>query len=252
MGSYSIGITTFAARFHRYLVPLVVAIKEAKPDVEIILTVNGEKDSFDQLYRTELLNFVADYNNVYLTMFPRFRSLAKLWNTCLINSTNMNVLVLNDDVTVGHEFFKELDMIANDEMREASSPIFKINGSWSHSFLNRKVVDKVGWFDERYLGIGEEDGDFEWRIGKQFGYKVPSIMIRGIVNHVDHSDCLAGMNKVNSKYSQFNYDFAFNHKYEESAEGENFGIMNRKLKCLSETPEQYGCEEFYWRYKCEL
>lgn len=252
MESYSIGITTYGARFQKYLEPLVRAIKEIKPDIEIIITANGEKDSFDQLYRSKLLKFIADYNNVYVVMFPRFRSLAKLWNTCLITSSNRDVLILNDDVTVGHEFFRNLDIIVNDESRKIYQPLFKINGSWSHTFLDREIVSTVGWFDERYLGIGEEDGDFEWRLGKTFGQDMPSIAINGIINHVDHSDCLAGMNKVNSKYSQFNYDFAFNTKYKESPEGENFGIMNRKLKCISPTPLQYGCEQFYWSNRCEL
>ena len=252
MVSYSIGITTYAARFSKYLVPLVTAIKDIHPNVEIIIAANGEKDSFDEQYRKNILSFASKHEFVYITTNPRFRTLAKLWNTCLVNSTNHNVLILNDDVTVSREFFRGLDIVIDNSDIKEHAPIFKINGSWSHSFLNRIVVDSIGWFDERYLGIGEEDGDFEWRLGKKIGYSVPNIAIGGIVNHVDHNDCLSGMAIANSKYSLFNYNFAFNTKYTECCDGESFGIMNRRLKCISETPQQYGCESFYWRHNCEL
>jgi len=242
---YSIGITTYGARIYKYLIPLVDQIKLIKPEIEIIITANGEINHFDEEYRKELFEFISTKKNTHLVTYPRFRSLSKLWNTCLINSSNSEVLLLNDDITISREFFDAFDYVEK-------KGCFKINGSWSHSFLDRELVAKIGWFDERYLGIGEEDGDFEWRWENQFGTTISSRYFDGIINHVDCNDCLADMNKVNGKYSKFNLEFAIGTKYIESEDGKNFGIMDRQLKCISPTPNQYGCEEFYWENKCRL
>lgn len=40
--NYTIGITTYEKRFDKYLKPLILSIKEHRPDIEIILTINGE------------------------------------------------------------------------------------------------------------------------------------------------------------------------------------------------------------------
>ena len=243
--NYTIGITTYEKRFGKYLKPLILSIKEHRPDIEIILTINGEnKKHFDKDYLSSILSFCSTQTSVYPSVFPNFRSLCKLWNTCLVNSSNENILILNDDITISSEvFFIHLEgFLPRSRPRQS----FKINGSWSHSFLNRQEVNEVGWFDERYLGIGEEDGDFEWRWERRFGSPVSTINLPGIINHVDHDNCLLNINVVNNKYSQFNYDFAFNEKYKGCPDGDNFGIMNRSLKCESETPGLYGAEKFYW------
>ena len=245
--NYSIGITTYKHRFETWLKPLVQQIKSFRPNVEIHITVNGEhQEEFDEQYRKEVLQFAAEHSNTFVCMYPTFRSLSKLWNTLLINSSNHQVLLLNDDISITDDsFFDTLETVPWN--------IFKINGSWSHAMLDRRLVDDIGWFDERYLGIGEEDGDFEWRYGnKTQGRRVPSVGIPGIVNHVDHANCLKGIKTVNGKYSQFNLDFAFNKKYKESAVGKNYGIMNRNLECVSPTPSQHSTEKFYWDNRDKL
>jgi len=246
MEPYSIGITTYQHRFDKWLKPLVRSIKKYRPDIEIHITVNGEHNKkFDETYRKEILKFASEYSNVFLTMYPTFRSLSKLWNNLLINSTTHNMLLLNDDITIHEQFFDAIESI----------PLgtYKINHSWSHAMLDRRLVDSIGWFDERYLGIGEEDGDFEWRYGRATnGQTIPVMRIPGIINHVDGEDCLDGISIVNGKYSKFNLDFAFTQKYEESSEGVNYGIMNRALVCLSPTPKLHTTERFYWENKHKL
>ena len=247
---YSIGIVTYIKRYEKYFQPLIKQIKFLRPDIEIIVCVNGEhKKPFDNDYRSDILRFVSNYENIFPIFYPEFRSLSKLWNMNLINSSNNCILLLNDDISINsHIFFDKLEeAIVNSEQRS-----FKINGSWSHAFLNRIEISQVGWFDERYLGVGEEDGDFEWRWGKKFGNNFQSIFIPGITNHVEQNDCLDGIEKVNNKYSKFNHDFAFRTKYQESDSGENYGIMGRKLICRSETPPLHIAEKFYWDNKHRL
>ena len=245
--NYSIGITTYQHRFTQWLKPLVQQIKLFRPNVEIHISVNGEhKKEFDEDYRRELLHFASTQQNVFVSMYPTFRSLSKLWNNLMINSANHKVLLLNDDISITDEsFFTILESVPFE--------LFKINGSWSHAMFDRRVVDDIGWFDERYLGIGEEDGDFEWRYGnKTQGRSIPSVSLPGIINHVDSKNCLQGINVVNGKYSKFNLEFAFNKKYKESATGKNYGIMNRVLECVSPTPPLHTTESFYWENKNKL
>jgi len=245
--SYSIGITTYQYRFDQWLKPLVKKIKEFRPDVEIHITVNGEYNKkFDEEYRKNILAFASECSNTFVVMYPNFRSLSKLWNNLLINSTNHKVLLLNDDIIINdRSFFDYLEQVPYN--------MFKINKSWSHIMLDREVVDSVGWFDERLLGIGEEDGDFEWRYGnKTLGDTIPLVVLPGIINRVDHNNCLRGINIINGKYSKFNFDFTYNTKYEESPTGRSYGIQDRRLVSKSPTPRLHSAEKFYWENRDNL
>jgi len=247
---YSIGIVTYIKRYEKYFQPLIRQIKHFRPNIEIIVCVNGEyRSSFDNTYRSNVLRFMSNYENIFPTCYPNFRSLSKLWNTILINSSNNRVLLLNDDVGINtHIFFDGLEKIISNENQRS----FKINGSWSHAFLTREEVSSVGWFDERYLGVGEEDGDFEWRWGKKFGSNFQSVYVPGVHNYVEQNDCLEDIKKVNNKYSKFNHEFAFSEKYQESDSGEEYGIMGKKFVCKSETPPLHLAEEFYWKNRHKL
>ena len=247
MTPYSIGIVTYIKRYENYFKPLINQIKFLKPDVEIIVCINGEHNKpFDEQYRSEILRFLSNYNNVFPSFYPEFRSLSKLWNTCLINSTKQSTLLLNDDLTINaREFFIYLE----NAISENKNKSFKINGSWSHVYLNRNEVSEVGWFDERYLGVGEEDEDFEWRWNRKFNTPFNNCFVPGIVNHVEQDDCLDGIVKVNNKYSKFNHDFAYKTKYRVDPEGQDFGIMDKKLVCAVETLPQHLSEKFYWDNK---
>lgn len=246
--NYSIGIVTYVKRFEKYFQPLINQIKTYRPEIEIIVCINGEHNQkFNESYRKEILSFINKYSNIYPIVYPNFRSLAKLWNNCLINSTNDGVLLLNDDITIQNEnFFNELESIIN-----IFYTSFKLNGSWSHTFLNRREINEVGWFDERYLGVGEEDGDFEWRWQRKFNIPFKNLYISNLINHVEQKDCLNGIQKTNTKYSKFNFDFA-NKKYKETENGLNYGIMGRKLICINEAPSYHQGESFYWENKNKL
>jgi glycosyltransferase involved in cell wall biosynthesis len=246
---YSIGITTYKYRFEKWFKPLLNQIKKFRPDIEVLVCVNGENtEDQDEEFRKEFFEYISTKRNTFVTMYPTFRGLPKMWNNLLINSSNHHVLLLNDDITItDEEFFRALESVMSERQ------LFKINGSWSHAFFDRRLVNDIGWFDERYLGIGEEDGDFEWRLGLKTGGKsVISTALPGVVNHVDGEDCLKGMRITNGKYSEFNLDFAFKIKYEESVSGRNYGIMNRYLVCKSPTPPLHTAEAFYWENKHKL
>ena len=241
--NYSIGMGTFDKRFEKYFKPIIKQIKKFRPNLEIIVFVNGSlKEKFNENYRKEILNFCSEHENLFPHFVPQQRGFSKLVNSCLTNASNHNILLLNDDLTIESEnFFNQFEKII-----KFSNSCFKINGSWSHVFLNRIEVNEVGWMDERYLGFGEEDGDFEWRYQEKFSRPFMSYSVPDILNHVEQNDYSVNMEVINKKYSAFNNKFAFQYKYKEDINGKNFGIMDRKLICVNETKNQYPNEKFFW------
>lgn len=228
---FAIGITTYSKRFERFLKPLIAQIR-THSNALIIVCVNGDYNSkFDEKYRREILEFIVQYNDIYISLHPNFRSLAKLWNEILVKSPLDSVLLCNDDIAVTAQFFDDL----NRAIAQNKGKSFKMNTSWSHIFLNRREVCEMGWFDERFLNIGHEDIDFEVRWFNKYKAYFPNIInIKGIENYQDERDGLIGQKKV-GKYGVFNAEF-FRKKY------------TAKLK---DSP-QYVYESFYWEHKNEL
>ena len=107
---YTIGITTFVHRFDTYFKPLIKQIKEARPDLEVIVYINAQYDSgMDNTYRKDILNFISEYDNIYPIMTPHFKGLSKMWNNIIVHSTNKNIFVFNDDISLDSEFFNQID-----------------------------------------------------------------------------------------------------------------------------------------------
>lgn len=247
----TIGITTFKHRFDQYLVPLLNTIKTIDKDIEVIIAINGEhKEPFDNKYRRSVLEFISKFDNTFPIIYPTFRSLSKMWNNIIINSTNDYILLLNDDVTITDvNFINNIKGLAN------SGNSFKINGSWSHAVLYKWTVETLNWFDERLLGIGEEDGDFEWRYQEYYNQKFENKYTNGIVNHVDMSHAPLNITAGSSgKYSKFNRETLFNIIYSiDNNRGKSLGMIGEKLIYNSETAyKQYPYEWFYEKNKEKL
>jgi glycosyltransferase involved in cell wall biosynthesis len=242
----SIGITTFAARFEEYFKPLLTKIREIDSDIEIVVAVNGEhKVKFDEAYRQNILAFLASQKNVFPVFFPTFRGLAKLWNTIIIHASHDYILLLNDDIMIDSDNFL---INIEKKLRRNNFLSFTINRSWSHFLLSRKEIDDLGYFDERLLGIGEEDGDITWRYYSKFGRTIADYNIRGVKNYAEETvysykpaniACHSG-----TKYSQFNRDFMFSHKYRPYSDGYK-GMFAVPVSLQDPCPVQYPNEKFY-------
>jgi hypothetical protein len=247
MNPYSIVITTFDQRFEPFLKPLITQIKLQRPEVEIICMVNGLcKDSFNQQYRAALLEFLSQHPNCFPTVFPTFVSLAKLWNRGVLTASNNRIIILNDDLTIHAGFFDRLEQVL-----EAHSSSFKINGSFSHFTLNKDELLAVGFFDERLLGLGEEDGDFYWRYFQQFKREMPSVEVLGIDN-VQSDIADTGYAKGIRTAAQFNRNFIKKHKYQDVLLGGHKGMFDKRVKKLLPDEKQYPYEQFYLDHKHEL
>ena len=241
--NYSIVITTFDKRFDAYLVGLISSIKRHRPAVEVIVTANGPcRAEFDASYRSRLLAFLATQDNCFPTVFPQFQSLAKMWNRGVLTASNDCVLVLNDDLTI-HEpieggFFDQLEAAL-----QRPAKTFKINGSFSHFVVSRQELMEVGFFDERLLGLGEEDGDFFWRYHETFNREIGSVDITGIDNiNSDLAD--TGYVKGIRTAAKFNRDFIKNNKYKEVLIGGYRGMFDKRVKKILPDDKQYPYEAF--------
>lgn len=248
---YSIVITTFHQRFEAFLVPLIESIKVLRPQIEIMVMVNGPtKGSLDEGYRSKILQFLATKENCLPTVFPNFQALAKLWNRGAITATNDQLLILNDDLSIDTKttphFFDLLEKII-----ESQHQTFKINGSFSHFLIKKEELIQVGFFDERLLGIGEEDGDFVWRYHEAYGTEIPSIDIHGIDN-IQSKLSDEGFTKGIGHYSKFNREFIKNQKYQEVLIGGYKGMFDKRSKKKIADEPQYPYEIFYLQNRHKL
>jgi len=222
--------------------------------VDKVIFVNGQhKKDFDQNYRSSILKFAAECPRTYLIMSPIFRGCSHMWNTCFNYTSTPYCLNLNDDVTLIDGFFNHYE-----EMLKHNAALgdesFRINYSFSHFSLYRQDLFDVGYFDERLLAIGEEDGDWLWRweVAKQRTMRV--FGTDRLINHIDSSDKNAENMKKNSgsKYAKFNADWIFANKYQPEAPHDSkkpsaVSLYGRPIQMRdgAHTPDFYPNEKWY-------
>lgn len=247
----TIVITTFKHRFEKYFKPLLSKINEIAPDSEIIVLVNGEhKENFDNDFRKNMLSLLSEYNNVFPIFFPQFRGLSKLWNTGLIHASSDDILMLNDDITIWDtNFFKNV----YSTYRDRCYLPFKINNSWSHVMLNKREIEEHNlYFNEKLLGIGEEDGYFEWVYKERTGLNFESVTIDGIINHVDMSHNPTNTVTIpQGKYSKLNGELMLSTIFKLDENGKQIGMFPHKV-ILIDNSIQYPNEGFYRTHIKEL
>ncbi len=151
-----------------------------------------------------------------------------MWNRGILTASHEQVLVLNDDLHipagVEHGFFTRLE-----ETLTSHKGTFKINGSFSHYVISKQEHIDVGFFDERLLGLGEEDGDFFWRYHEKFGREIPSVSLPSIDNiQSDIAD--TGYTKGIRTAAKFNRDYIQNVKYKEVLLGGYRGMFDKRVK----------------------
>jgi glycosyltransferase involved in cell wall biosynthesis len=253
--SYSITIQTYVHRFEPYFKPLLARVHKQRPNIEKLVFVNGQhKEKFDDGYRREILQYASYFSNTFLLMSPIVRGCAFMWNNSINYTSSEYVLVLSDDVIILDGFFDEFEaMLAkNHELGDES---FRINYHWGHFCIYRQdVLDKdnrVGYFDERLIGFGEEDGDWMWRYQDRYNRHMRNYLTDKLPYNTDEK-CLPGKNTrthSDTKYSAFNREF-MGTKLEHDPTGTNDGCgISRgfalKLKPGMQTPNFYPGENWY-------
>jgi hypothetical protein len=261
---YTIGITTFEHRFEKYFKPLIKQIKSTRPDLEVIVYINAQYGTgLDETYRKNILQFISEYDNICPLMTPHFKGLSKMWNNIIIHSSNNNVFVMNDDISLEPTFFTQVD-----EVFKQTKSSFRINSSFSHFHVNREEVFEVGFFDERLIGLGEEDGDWCFRWERHYQKNLPSLNTPFVKSfyYVKDENNSEGMEKdtAHSKYTPWNARWIFKNKYDpentELALKQGFpadgrgGMYGKPVAIREDSIELdfYPAEKFFWEHIDEL
>lgn len=243
--NFDIGITTFSLRYN-FLESLVKEIRNLGVENNILICVNGEKNSvFDDEYRRKVLNLCLSHVNVYPIFFIETRGLSKMWNTIIIHSSKDNILMLNDDINITNNNIFEVTSNHIDSKEYFGLSI--INNTFSFFIINKKFINELGYFDERLIGFGEEDGDIGFRIRKKYDRKISRVNAAGlenIVSDIRHNHIKPGI----GKYSLFNRDFIFNHKYK--CNGDIYFFPDEiECECVLPDEQLYPYEKYFMENK---
>jgi len=248
--AYSIAIQTFVYRFDRYFRPLLAELDRQAPAVTKVVFVNGQhNEPFDPSYRSAVLTFVAGFPNTFPIVSPIVRGCAFMWNTCFNFTDTPVILNLNDDVTVGAGFIAEYERL----LAQVPDESFTIGG-FSAASIHRDDLFDVGYFDERLLGFGEEDGDWVWRWIARRGRGIRQFHSGRLTNHSHPSPTDSkNMRKHLDKYAAFNREWLFSEKYEMPSPAEtsdrpsHAGMFDApaSLRTGAATPDFYPAEKWY-------
>ena len=240
----TICITTFKKRLN-LVKDMIDSIKRYYPEVQILLAINGEhEEKIDEDYRGEILRFISSKTKVIPIMYTEFRSLSKLWNNLVIfSNTNYNLL-MNDDL-----LFESNNILENiiNFIKNTNSEFFTINNTFSHFVITKTELDKLGYFDERFLAHGEEDGDMVWRYINEYNSNLPVLSLGGIKNVGSYQEQTTNMTSHSLNKPKFNRTFCFT-KYQESENG-IVGMFGKPYKKIIENEKQYPYEMFWMRNK---
>lgn len=180
MINMSVCLVTFKER-RELIKSLIPRIREIIPaEVDIILAVNGNfEEPMPEDYRSDMLNLSMEHQNVYPIVCADFMSLSKLWNTLVLFSKTEYNFIMTDDLVISNP---NVYQIASDYAERTGEGFFTINNGFSHFVLTKSFLHQIGYFDERLLAYGEEDGDLVHRYIKMFGRDVPTLPIDGFYN----------------------------------------------------------------------
>lgn len=236
----SIGIVTFKQRAHLVRSLIKQIRSNVDSSVDIILAVNGNNEEImDESYRKEMLSLSLEYDSVYPIICPEFKSLCKLWNTIAIFSRTEYVFYICDDVL--YEDPNILNSVLS-YIEQTKSEFFTINNQFSHFVLTKSILHKLGYFDERLIGFGEEDGDIVHRYIEMFGYRMPDIHVNGLQNMGSYELRNDNIETHIDNKPRFNREFA-GFKYKQDPIGIR-GMSPVPLVKVLDDYQQYPYEQF--------
>ena len=248
--NFDIGITTFSLRFN-FVESLISKIRELGIENNIYLCINGEKDSdFNEEYRKKILTLCSSYPKIFPIFFVETRGLSKMWNTLIIHSTKKDILILNYyiDLISDNMFNVVSEHIEGSEYYGLS----KINNTFSYFVINKDLIHELGYFDERLIGFGEEDGDITYRMITKKHKDVYRLNVQGvnnIVSDIRHEHIKPGV----GKYSWFNRDFTFTKKYNcQNANSGISGMFGMVCDPILSDENLYPYEKFFKENKEKL
>jgi hypothetical protein len=243
-----IGITTFKERFDSHFKLLLEDIK----GYPTIVAVNASyKNGLCNEYRKEMLSLLSHYDNVSPIFYQEMRGCSKMWNDLVLHSPTPHILITNDD----NRILNCDQLLKNCKEVTKTYQFFKINNCLSHYVVGKEIMIQMNWFDERFLGFGEEDGDIMWRYLKFFNTALPNHNDSNIQNNC--SDIIdQGIQTYWNKYTKFNRvfckeienEYGITCKYVHDPKGIQ-STYEHPMRQQAEEYMQYPYENFYLKYK---
>lgn len=225
---YSIGVVTYVRRFEKFFQPLVKSLEKYFPKVEKNYVLNGFYDqAIQQDYLKNAKEFLRATSAANVVAYEESQPLARCFNQLILHSSGKKVLILNDDLLIRWLFRPCFEL----QMWPFETCV--VNNTWSISFISKDTVRKVGWFDERFPAIGQEDADYGLRIALQKGQKAMQVMHQHNIYCFGITNVVAGNTDpgwkkdsaiIGSGYAQANKDY-FEKKWEISNEPLEGGVQ---------------------------
>ena len=240
----SIVITTFEARFSSCL-DMISKIRDGKESRPIFVLINSDSGNvYHAPTRSNFLRALSGFESVFPICLGRNMGMAALWNTGVRLSGSDFVVLLNDDLSV-HAATIKATVDALLEQCESQNLVL-LNDSFSHFAISRKCIGLIGWFDERFLGFGEEDGDYTFRFEEHFGSRPKTIYSNGLSNHSSDIGYDQVISNDLNKYSLFNTHFLHS-KYTFDG-GTHQGIFGFPSTKILDEVNPYPLDEFYYEF----
>jgi len=246
----SIIITTFEARFFEFTIPLIAALR-TEINLPIFVIINGnytkEKDNY---LLQEFIKELGKYSSIYPTTFSNFHGCAELWNTGIIAADSEYFLIFNDDIHVYPQLIKNKLVLIRELIIQ--NKLVTINRSFSHFGISRKCIEEVGFFDEHFIGIGEEDRDYFYRYESKYLRKPYNFSTDIFYNYGDESRDNEVQKNPGEKYSRFNIIIQqefYSNKPEGTIQGRYEFPVKRLNKFLDPRPLWKFRRDNYFRLK---
>jgi hypothetical protein len=235
-GDFSIGITTYIARYEKHFKPLYSALCKHFPDVKLIVAVNGFSDRaahqkyLDRFSREICANSAPSRSFI---IHDRPVGCSRLWNEILGASLQSPALILNDDLRIYpylRRWAESLDW--------GKADITLLNSIWSNFIISENIVRQVGAFDENFTGIGFEDMDYTARAyfaGVSIANTIcPYICHKDLKPEKTSFDDISG--KIWGKFTSANHDYFFK-KWRKCAAGEG-AYIKQIASCVEPAAKQ--------------
>ncbi len=201
----SIVITTFSARFYDFCLPLVMNLRAGGVTEPIYVVINSDwLGQTDFPERSRFISKLSEHKDVFPISLGAPCGMAKIWNLGIRAAGADYTLVLNDDTIIDKASISRV--VKQVYSKCADNDLIIVNRTFGHFAISKECLVRVGLFDERYLGFGEEDGDFYWRFEQAYKQKpfhldnVPGIINSASETGHEHLVKASG----SKKYSLFN------------------------------------------------
>lgn len=140
--------------------------------IPVYSNIDGIKKLYDCIdYDIDLVHIISKPNitlnnnshvkNLKITPYSyKFKSLAQIWNYFIESCDIDDYVIMNDDISFGAGYLENyFEVIKN------SPNTYRIQAGYPHTCFStsRYVIDKVGLYDENFIGAYYEDTDYHKR-----------------------------------------------------------------------------------------